>query len=99
MAIEDNFPVIPTPKSGDWLSEHHEEGQTVGQFERRRKPLPTPSFVSSFFLCIKENYFILSIGETSFVFNPSEISIQFGNDCFSYSKINVHRNIVIDHQV
>ncbi len=55
MAIEDNFPVIPTPKSGDWLSEHHEEGQTVGQFERRRKPLPTPSFVSSFFLCIKEN--------------------------------------------
>ncbi len=57
MAIEDNFPVIPTPKSGDWLSEHHEEGQTVEQFKKLKKSLPTPSFVSSFFLCIKEKLF------------------------------------------
>ncbi len=60
-AIDDSFPPIPIPNEGDWLNINREEGQTVKQFERRRKPRPRPSFVSLFFLQKKINHFLFLI--------------------------------------
>ena len=56
MDIEDSFPAMAAPKSGDWLSEHHEDGQTVEQFRKSKHARPTESFVSSFFLYRRKSF-------------------------------------------
>ncbi len=84
MDIEDSFPAMPVPNSGDWLSEHEEEGQTVEQFRKCKHARPTTSFVSSFFFYQRKSF--------HFVYRRNIICIQpigdFNtiryNDYFSY---------------
>jgi hypothetical protein len=32
--IDESFQPVPTPHSSDWLSNHHEKGQTMKSFEQ-----------------------------------------------------------------